>query len=284
MQSKVKNIVTIGGGTGSYRLLSGLKNITNISIFAVASMADDGGSTGILREKFGVHPMGDIRQCFSALTLNTEMYEFLKHRNTDGHMIGNWFIAGLEKLTGNFEEALEIATKFLKPKGTIIPVTLDDAQLGVLLTNGQKIEGESKISTSDLKIVDVRKIFYRNKVQLNPKAAKAIQEADYIVICPGNFYGSIVPNLIVEGFKESLLKSRGKVIAIENLKGEDTNTYLDKLEFYLGRPVDNLIKGEAPLRSKETIIPISGDIMKRSLIRHDSSKLAQAISKIINKK
>src|SRR3989344_5330496 len=231
MQSKVKNIVTIGGGTGSYRLLSGLKNITNISIFAVASMADDGGSTGILREKFGVHPMGDIRQCFSALTLNTEMYEFLKHRNTDGHMIGNWFIAGLEKLTGNFEEALEIATKFLKPK-----------------------------------------------------AAKAIQEADYIVICPGNFYGSIVPNLIVEGFKESLLKSRGKVIAIENLKGEDTNTYLDKLEFYLGRPVDNLIKGEAPLRSKETIIPISGDIMKRSLIRHDSSKSAQAISKIINKK
>ena len=147
------NIVTVGGGTGSYAVLSGLKNLSNISISAIVSMADDGGSTGILRRELEVHPMGDIRQCLAALTPNKALHNFMEHRfskgNLVGHMSGNIFLAALEIATGSFEASLKIATKFLQPKGVVIPVTLDNAELSVLLTTGQKIEDESKINNID---------------------------------------------------------------------------------------------------------------------------------------
>src|SRR3989338_4871222 len=183
----MKNIVTIGGGTGSYRVLLGIKNISNISIFAIASMADDGGSSGKLRKERGVLPPGDIRQCLAALTIDEDMRKFMKYRREDGHMAGNLFLADLEKSMGSFENGLRLAMKFLQTQGTVIPVTFNNAELSVLLNTGQKIEGESKISSIDLKIPDVKKIFYKNKVKVNPKATEAIRKAEYIIICPGDF-------------------------------------------------------------------------------------------------
>jgi len=154
----------------------------------------------------------------------------------------------------------------------------------MLLTTGQKIEDESKINNIDLKIPDVKKIFYKNKVKLNPKAARAIREADYIIICPGDFYTSIVPNLIVSGFKGALAQSKAKIIAIENLDNKEVDNYLNKLEWYLGKRVDNLISGDKSLMSRKIIIKDPADTTKRSLIRHDSEKLAKCIQKIIRRK
>ena len=128
----------------------------------------------------------------------------------------------------------------------------------------------------------MNKIYFKNKVKLNPKAAEAIRKADYIIICPGDFYTSIAPNLIVGGFKKAIALSKAKIIAIENLGNKETDNYLNKLEGYLGKPIDNLIKGDKSLMSREKIVKEPGDTTKRSLIRHDSIKLAKAIAKIIS--
>ncbi len=281
----MKHIVTIGGGTGSYRVLSGIKNIPNTFISAIVSMADDGGNTGMLRKEQGIHAMGDIRQSVLGLISNEEIKKVMNHRFTQGpltgYVVGNVFLSGAEDSTASFPKALEITLTMLQIKDKVIPVTLNNAELSVLLTTGQKIEGESKISSIDLKISDVEKIFYKNKVKLNPKAAQAIRKADYIIICPGDFYTSIVPNLIVEGFKEALVESKAKIIAVENLGNKETDNYLNKLEWYLGKSVDNLINGDKSLISQEIIAKEPTDTTKRSLIRHDSIKLAKAIAKII---
>lgn len=279
----MKNIVTVGGGTGSFRVLSGLKTIPDISISAIVSMADDGGSTGKLRQELGVLPPGDIRQCLAALTPDEDMKKFLEYRFSDGHSAGNFFLAGLEKSAGSFDEGLKVAMKVLQIKGNIIPVSTDQAILMASLPDGKTLEGESKISEIDLKIGDVEKIFFKNKVTLNPAARAAIAAADYIIICPGDFYTSIVPNLIAEGFKEAIASSKVKIIAVENLDNKEPENYLKKLEDYLGRPVDNLIKGDKALASDETILPEAGDAIKRSTVRHDPKKLAERINDIMNK-
>lgn len=283
----MKNVVTIGGGTGSYTVLSGLKNIKNISISALVAMSDDGGSSGILRDELGVMPQGDVRQCLIALSeASPNMLHLMNYRfdkgSLKGHNFGNLFLAALEKLRSDFSSGVEHASRIFKIKGKVIPITLDDARLRVLLKNDRTIEGESQISNTNLKIQDVKKIFYKNKVRLNPKAALAIRRANYIIICPGDFYTSIVPNLIVERFKKSMSLSKAKVIAIENLEDRETEKYIDKLEWYLGKPIDYMIGGDKSLRSKKKIIKEPADAIKRSFIRHDSKKLAKVIERIIN--
>jgi len=283
----MKNVVTVGGGTGSYGVLAGLKNLPDISISAIVSMADDGGTNGMLRKELGVLPPSDIRQCLVALSDSDElMNKFMRSRFTEGplagHSAGSIFLTGLEKITGNFSGAIKEASKILKIKAMVIPVSLDNAELSALLTTGQKVEGESKVSNIDLKISDVKKIFYKNKVELNPTAREAILKADYIIICPGDFYTSIVPNLIVSGFKETLARSKAKIIAVENLNKSDKE-YRSKLEFYLGKPIDNFVQSDKSLISKESIVKDPADTIERSTIRHDPQKLVERIKRIINK-
>ena len=207
----MKNIVTIGGGTGSYTVLSGLKNIPGISLTALVSMADDGGSTGILRDELGVLPPGDVRQCLVALSEHSDIARKLMNYRfgagtLKGHSFGNIFLATLEKVTGNFIEGVEVASEILKVRGRVIPITDNKAKLSILLKNGELIEGENKINHSNLEDFGIEKVFYKNKVKLNENAEQAILEADYIILGPGNYYCSIVPNLIVNGFQKAILK------------------------------------------------------------------------------
>ncbi|MEK9181423.1 MAG: gluconeogenesis factor YvcK family protein, partial [Patescibacteria group bacterium] len=188
----MKNIVTIGGGTGSYAVLSGLKNIPNISLTALVSMADDGGSTGVLRDELGVLPPGDVRQCLVALSEHSNtVRELMNYRfengGLKGHSFGNIFLSALEKVTGNFTEGVEIASEILKIKGAVIPITRNKATLAIKLLNGKIIEGENKINHSEIQKIGIEKIFYKNKVKLNRNAKKAILEADYIILGPGNY-------------------------------------------------------------------------------------------------
>jgi uncharacterized cofD-like protein len=249
----MKNIVTIGGGTGSYTVLSGLKNIPDINIVALVSMADDGGSTGILRDELGVLPPGDVRQCLVALSEHSEIvrklmnYRF-KAGTLRGHSFGNIFLAALEKVTGNFIEGVEIASEILKVKGRVIPITNNKATLSILLKNGELVEGENKINHSDLENFGIEKVFYKNNVKLNENAEQAMLKADYIIVGPGNYYCSIIPNLIVNGFKETILASKAKIILPVNLTNKQGHTkhwgasaYIKDIEKYLGRSVDIIL-------------------------------------------
>lgn len=259
----MKNIVTVGGGTGSYTILSGLKNLENISLTALVSMADSGGSTGVLRDELGVLPTGDVRKCLVALSEHTDIVrELVNYRFSkgilSGHTFGNIFLAALEKVTGDFAQGVEIASEILKVKGVVIPITKNQAKLCILFSNGKLIEGETKIDRANLQDKNIEKIFYKDDVELSENARNAILQADYIVFGPGDYYTSIIPNLIVNGFKEALKKSRAKIILAVNLTNKRGHTmhwkvsdYVKTLELYLKKPINFiLVNNEAPSKNQ----------------------------------
>ena len=259
MKFPAKNVVTVGGGTGSYTVLSGLKNIPDISLAALVSMADDGGSTGVLRDELGVLPPGDVRQCLVALSEHDDIvrklmnYRF-ENGSLTGHNFGNIFLAALEKVTGDFTRGVEIASEILKVRGAVIPTTGNTAKLCIKLSDGKIIEGEDAIQNENLQKIGIENVFYKDNVRLNENAKRAIIMADYIILGPGNYYCSIVPNLIVDGFKEAIKKSDAQVILPINLTNKlghtthwKVNDYVKNIESYLGKPVDFiLVNSEAP--------------------------------------
>jgi uncharacterized cofD-like protein len=259
----MKNIVMIGGGTGSYTVLSGLKNLPNVSISALVSMADDGGSTGVLMDELGVLPPGDIRQCLVALSEHSDaVRNLMNYRFSEGtlrgHSFGNIFLAALEKVTGNFIQGVEVASEILKVKGVVIPITSNKAELSIMLSNGKIIKGENKINHFNLQDFGIKKIFYKNNVQLNENAQKAILEADYIILGPGNYYCSIVPNLIVNGFQEVIRRTRARIILPINLTNKQGHTmfwkvsdYVRVMEKFLGKSVNFiLVNTEMPSKGQ----------------------------------
>ena len=315
----MKHIVTVGGGKGSYTVLSGLKTFPDVFLTALVSMADDGGSTGVLRRKWGVMPPGDVRQCLVALSGK----EFL-NRRVGRHKLGNILLAVMEKITGDFSRGLKILSFVFNAKGKIIPITKDAAVLCAELKGGEVITGESKIDTADLQTENggdnLERIFYERNTILNPLGRDAILAADYIIIGPGNIYCSIIPNLIAENFQETIQASKAKIIFLVNLvnkqghtMGWNTERYISTVEKYLGRKADFILinKGEFSGEQKERYLKDAGeevfikneygsprviredllsnkistqnnnDSVKRSLIRHDSLKLAKVIAKII---
>jgi len=232
---KKKNIVTIGGGTGSFTLLSGLKNYP-VNISAIVSMADDGGSTGVLRDELGVLPPGDVRQCLVALSDSSEtLRELMNYRfggkNLKGHNFGNLFLSALEKISKNFSKGVEEAGKILNVKGEVIPVTEEDISLQMELNNGKVLRGEHEINTNfSIEKNGIKKFYLKPKAASNPKAIEKILEADVIIIGPGNHYCSVLPNLLVSGINGAIRRSKAKVIYncnLVNKKGHSEKFSLD---------------------------------------------------------
>ena len=148
----MKKIVVIGGGTGNFAVLRGLKNY-EVDLSAIVSMADDGGSTGILRDELGVLPPGDVRQCLVALSNSSHMMRSLmnyrfENGGLEGHSFGNLFLSALEKVTGSFEKAVEEMGKILFIQGKVIPVTTHQVRLKMLLNNRRLLEGEKEVYLS----------------------------------------------------------------------------------------------------------------------------------------
>jgi uncharacterized cofD-like protein len=249
----MKNIVTVGGGTGSYTVLSGLKRVPGISLTALVSMADDGGSSGVLRDELGVLPGGDVRQCLVALSEHSEIVrKVIDYRFTEGtlkgHNFGNIFLAALEKVTGDFAEGVEIASEILQVNGRVVPITKNKAELAVELSNGEIVYGENNIQNTKIQSIGVKNISYKDKVDMNPHARTAILEADYIILGPGNYYCSVLPDIVVNGFKEALQESKAKLIFPVNLTNKLEHTdfwkasdYVKDIEKYLGKPVDIIL-------------------------------------------
>lgn len=254
----MKNIVTIGGGTGSYTILSGLKNLENVSLTALVSMADDGGSTGVLRDELGVLPPGDVRQCLIALSEHSDVVrKLMSYRFSEGslagHNFGNIFLAALEKVTGDFAEGVEVASEILKVKGKVVPITKEKAELFICLTDETCINGEDSINHADFQGMGIAEIRYAGTVRLNTHAKDAIVNADLIILGPGNYYCSVIPNLIVDGFKQAIGETKAKVVFPVNLTNKHGHTlrwkvsdYVHDIEKYLGRKVDVILLNDEP--------------------------------------
>lgn len=253
-QKTLPHIVTIGGGTGSFVLLSGLKQHP-VRISAIVSMADDGGSTGVLRDEMGVLPPGDVRQCLAALARATpEVRQLFNYRfengRLTGHNAGNLFLSALEKTTGSFTKAVAVAGKILNVYGRVIPVSEGDMRLVVTLNDGTVKNGERALDDDEaVRAQGVAEVSLAHPVQANPDALTALAQADVVTLGPGDLYGSIVPNLLVGGIAEALRDTPARVVVIANLTnkrgltdGFTAHEYVRAIESYIGEgSVDTLI-------------------------------------------
>lgn len=236
-------IALIGGGTGSFTLLQELKGFTP-HISAIVNMSDDGGSTGVLRDEFGVLPPGDVRQCLVALSDTPEVRDLFNYRfggdsDLAGHSLGNLILSGLEMQHGCFDKALKVASSLLHITGQVLPVTLDKHTL-VMQDGDETVTGEYVIGHRPITSKQPN-VWLDPPAQLNPEAAQAIVDADLVVIAPGNLYGSLLPALAVDGMEEAFTAASGKKVLVSNLVNKPGQTdnwhvadYVRAVERYIG--------------------------------------------------
>lgn len=322
MKKSPKKIVVIGGGTGVFTVLSGLKHSKH-KLSAIVTMADDGGSTGILREEFGILPPGDVRRALVALSHDEKTladlfnYRFEEGRGFEGHSLGNLLLTALERIYGSFDKAVDEAGTILGIKGQVIPVTFDRVRLIAYLEDGKLISGEAKIDNlkKNKKRARIKKVVLRPSASANKKAIKAILEADLIVLGPGDLYTSIIPNLLVTGIAQAIVRSRARkalVINIMTKRGETdkfgVKDFVSAIEKYLNsnKAITHLVINTAypkkeifnkyhntegadlviynpAVWSKNKFIVLAGPLIRKEgkFIRHDPKKLARALLKII---
>lgn len=322
----MKKATVIGGGTGTFVVLSGLKKL-DLDLGVIVTMMDSGGSTGRLRDQLGVLPPGDLRQCLVALSEAPELWRKLflyrfEKGDFEGHNFGNIFLSALEKVSSDYNQVLETASYVLKTKGKVIPVTLDKAHLCAEYENGSVLKGEGLIDENNNETSRIRRAFLEPAIRVNPLAVDRISESDYIVIGPGDLYTSIIPVLLVPGMRDSIISSRAKIIYVMNLmtKSGQTSNYtardhIDDLVRYVGKKPDHIIinNGKIPENILEwyishhekpvvndltpatcngtvvggdvvdnaSIMKSKADVLTRSILRHDSEKLAAIIGKLI---
>ncbi len=327
MSNKPK-IVVIGGGTGSFVALTGLKKHP-VELAAIVSMMDSGGSSGRLRDELGVLPPGDIRQCLVALATSSKLlrnlfsYRF-EEGDLKGHNFGNVFLSTLEKTTGSMEKAIAEVGKILRIHGSVVPVTFQKTDLCVELANRKIIIGETHIDEVEKKVerARIKKAFLQPDVPANPLSIKVLNEADIILIGPGDLYTSIIPNLLVGGITDAIRESRAQKVFVLNIMtkyGQTTHykasDHIEDLEKYLGKNILTTVLINSARPSKKTLAwyedfdeqPVeddveeiqadykviqkdllknvligksSSDTLKRSIIRHDPEKLANAVMEL----
>lgn len=318
----MKKVVVIGGGTGNFAVLQGLKHYP-LDLTAIVSMADDGGSTGILRDELGVLPPGDVRQCLVALSNSSRLLRSLMNYRFEqgglgGHSFGNLLLSALEKVTGSFEKAVEEAGKILYIRGKVIPVTTHQVRLKMVLNNRKVLEGEKEIYLSQEIDQGYKTLYLEPFPKVNPRVIDEIKTADLILLGPGGLHTSLIPNLLVEGVCEAIRESGAVKIFVANLmnrKGQTTgyrtSHYLRELVTLLERDVFDhiLVNVQRPPKELIDVYADEGDLvendltgervilaqllgrlaeapktdlLKRNLIRHDSKKLAQEIMKIVD--
>jgi uncharacterized cofD-like protein len=261
-----KKVVVIGGGTGTFTVLSGLKKYDNLDLTAVVSMADDGGSTGKLRDEYGVLPPGDIRQCLVALSeadeLMRDLFNFRFNGGSfTGHSFGNIFISAVEKMTGNFNDALKTISRVLNVKGLVLPVTLDKVRLVAELNNGKIIVGQNEIANNHLvSRFGVKDIYFDKSAKANPEALMAIKEADLIVVGPGSFYSSLIPNFLVPGISKAVVNAKGKKVFVCNIMNQYGQTdnytvsdFVDGIEKFIKPNTFNYVIYNTTLPSKKLL-------------------------------
>lgn len=318
-------ITVIGGGTGTFTLLSGLKH-HHAELSAVVSIADDGGSTGVLRDELGVLPPGDIRQCLVALSEADEMMRSLftyrfSEGSLSGHVFGNVFLSALEKVTQDPLRAIEEAHHILSVRGEVIPAAACAGVLCAELTDGRVVTGQHVIDESAADRAAITRCYLSPAIQANPKAIESILQADLIVLGPGDLYTSVIPVLLVDGIAQALKQTQARIAYVGNLvtkrgqtDGYTVSRYVQALESAMsGARIASVLLHNAPLPDdireryalvgeypvvddlddsvnlrvvREDIVSAtrieqaSHDAVRRSLLRHDSDKLARAVMQL----
>lgn len=320
---KKHKIVTIGGGSGQYNLLTGLRDIKSIDITSVVSMADSGGSSGRLRDEFGILPPGDIVKCILALSPYKEarkilLTRFKQDNRLNNHYAGNLLVTMLNQYLGDFAEGIQAFGELLGIKGRVFPVTTDRATLVAELSNGEYLYGETVIDIPrGNQREKIKKTFlvphHADTVTAYPPVLEAIKEADYVVVGPGDLHSSIIPNLLVPGITAELKKTRGKMIFIVNVMtkfGEtdkfSVNDFVREIEDRIGRRLDYILVNDGQVEKKTIkrykeqkaeLVKINKKLKEGGrryiidnylsdigdVVRHDAGKLAIAIEKIIKK-
>ncbi len=320
----MKNIVTIGGGTGTFVVLSALRTVPNISLSAIVTTADDGGSTGHLRDAYGFLPAGDARQALVALAEDGNVlrdlfaYRFTKS-DLAGHSLGNLFITALTDILGSDAKALEEASRILRVSGTVIPATEHSSVLVATLADGTRIRTEHEIDAPVADRARIASLALEDSVALSDAARKAIEEADVLIVGPGDLYTSSISALLPEGMKEAFTKSQATFVYIANLftkqgqtDGYTLSDHLQEIARYAGREpgrilvhqgsfspevlewyakegefpltddlVDDARVARLPLALVHTVPPLPNDPVRRSLMRHDPQLLAEALEPIV---
>lgn len=306
-------IAAIGGGTGLSTMLRGLKLHTE-NITAIVSVADDGGSSGVLRSAMGMLPPGDVRNCVAALTDVEPMYdELLNYRFTEGvfqgHTLGNIFLAALNDMSTDFNEAVQKLCHIVGISANVVPVSNDSVTLNARLKNGAIISGESNIGHRTNTDIGIDRVF------LNPSDAKpvksavsAIENADIIILGPGSLYTSVIPNLLIDEITEKIIESKAKKVYVCNIMtqpgetdGYTASQHLDAIEKHSCKGiVDYIIVNDAVIPESvcdtyaaEKAVPVKADmnnlaqrvnvmhgnlfLVKKGQVRHNFSRLARGI-------
>ncbi len=290
----MKNIVVIGGGTGSYVTVKGLKQFANqINISVIVTVADSGGSAKQERDEFGLLPVSDVRKALLALAKETddrrqwvirELFNYRFDRGLDGvkgGTFGNLFLVALTEILGSEEAAIEEAEQILQTEGKVIPVSLLTSNLVMVYENGQTIVGEHYLDEfpgdGSQKVVNA---YLLPKIKASQGAIDAILKADLIVFPPGDLFASVIVNLLVERINDAVQKSNAKIVYIINLMTKYGQTYklsakghVNLLEKYLPRKIDYIMinKGNLPLKivkvyEAEKDYPVKDDLGKNKNI------------------
>ncbi len=223
----MRRAVAIGGGTGLPYVLQCLAS-SEFSVTAIVTVADDGGSSGMLRRELGILPPGDIRNCLVALSTpesrlaDVFQYRFPSGAGLEGHALGNLIIAALADMRGGFAEAIEDASALLGVHGRVLPATLSDVVLFAEDENGERVVGQENVAHSAAGVCSVH--LEPPAPPAYPPVLDAIREADVIVLGPGSLYTSIMPNLLISGVAEALRASSARIIYVCNVANQRGET------------------------------------------------------------
>ena len=261
-------LACLGGGTGLFTLLSGLKTLVGLTLSSIVSMSDDGGSTGRLRHIFGILPPGDVRRSLVALStapdlLNELMqYRFEKGAGLEGHNLGNLLLTALHEIRGSMVDSVKSLGEILNIQGQVIPVTETVNTLHAELANGQVVKGESHIGLFDElhSVSPIQRIWQEPPALANPDAIEALFNAKYIILGPGDLFTSIIVNLIVDGIRDAIVSSRAKKIYICNVMTKPGETmdyqisdHIREIVRYLGSDVLDYVICSATEFSSESL-------------------------------
>lgn len=305
-------IVAIGGGTGLSTLLRGIKEVSS-NITAVVTVADDGGSSGKLRQELGVPPVGDIRNCIAALadvepTMSSLMQYRFPAKDADpglaGHAFGNLLIAAMADITGDFEEGVRQSNRVLAVRGQVVPVAPRALSLNAELADGTRLAGQSLIASSR----GIRRVWLSPaQVEASAEAVEAIRSADLIIMGPGSLYTSVLPSLLVPGIRSAIEAAGGLRVYVSNvatqpgetegytlsehvaaLSAHGVGTLIDVVlanddetakvpPGYVAEPV----RVDLPLNDAQPRLELAGVVDPANAHRHDSRRLAQALVAIL---
>ncbi|TMN21322.1 gluconeogenesis factor YvcK family protein [Lentibacillus cibarius] len=312
------NVTVIGGGTGMPVLLRGLKNLP-IELTALVTVADDGGSTGRLRNEMAIPAPGDIRNVIAALSdaepmlLDLFQHRFNARNGLSGHSMGNLLLAAMTSITGNFFTGIKEISRVLNVKGNIYPISNQSLSLHAKMEDDTVVSGESNIPLANKKIERV--FLSPEPVQPLPHAVESVENADLVVIAPGSLYTSILPNMIIPQMDEALTRTKGKVVYVCNVMTQagETTAYtaadhIQAIRKHTGETcIDSIVVHNEPISphirdvyAEENATPvvydtdrlidmgleiIEGDIINpsKTTLRHDKEKIAKLLYSIIDR-